>query len=59
MPGLIPGISRFGDRETEDVDGLDKPGHDDGASPLVVIASAAKQSMHPLCREMNCFAALA
>jgi hypothetical protein len=26
---------------------------------VVVIASAAKQSIHPLCRAMDCFAALA
>jgi len=32
---------------------------DDGASSLVVIASAAKQSIYPLCRAMDCFATLA
>jgi hypothetical protein len=29
---------------------------EDGASRLVVIASAAKQSIYPLCRAMDCFA---
>ena len=44
MPGLVPGISRFA-RERD----LNER----------VIASAAKQSIHPLCRAMDCFAALA
>jgi beta-N-acetylhexosaminidase len=29
MPGLVPGIHVFG-AQFEDVDGWDKPGHDDG-----------------------------
>jgi hypothetical protein len=28
MPGLVPGIHVFLNREEEDVDGRDKPGHD-------------------------------
>jgi hypothetical protein len=30
MPGLVPGIHVFLFRRTEDVDGRDKPGHDNG-----------------------------
>jgi len=29
MPGLVPGIHVFLSRACEDVDGRDKPGHDD------------------------------
>ena len=29
MPGLVPGIHVFALREEENVDGRDKPGHDD------------------------------
>nr|WP_229197158.1 ABC transporter [Bradyrhizobium acaciae] len=29
MPGLVPGIHVFISGEQEDVDGRDKPGHDD------------------------------
>jgi hypothetical protein len=29
MPGLVPGIHVFGAAEKQDVDGRDKPGHDD------------------------------
>ncbi len=29
MPGLLPGIHVFGDVFKKDVDGRDKPGHDD------------------------------
>jgi hypothetical protein len=50
MPGLVPGIFVLGDRESEDVD---------GASRLVVIASAAKQSISRQNGCMDCFAALA
>jgi hypothetical protein len=30
MPGLDPGIHVFDDAKRKDVDGRDKPGHDDG-----------------------------
>jgi hypothetical protein len=30
MPGLVPGIHVFEVAKTKDVDGRDKPGHDDG-----------------------------
>jgi hypothetical protein len=30
MPGLVPGIHVFLDLRMQDVDGRDKPGHDDG-----------------------------
>jgi hypothetical protein len=30
MPGLVPGIHVFSGRGKKDVDGRDKPGHDDG-----------------------------
>jgi hypothetical protein len=30
MPGLVPGIHAFGAARKEDVDGRDKPGHDEG-----------------------------
>jgi hypothetical protein len=29
MPGLVPGIDVFESRPKEDVDGRDKPGHDE------------------------------
>jgi hypothetical protein len=29
MPGLVPGIHVFGLSSNKDVDGRDKPGHDD------------------------------
>jgi len=29
MPGLVPGIHIFGSTSTKDVDGRDKPGHDE------------------------------
>jgi hypothetical protein len=29
LPGLVPGIHVFGRRVDQDVDGRDKPGHDD------------------------------
>ncbi len=29
MPGLVPGIHVFGSIDKKDVDGRDKPGHDD------------------------------
>jgi hypothetical protein len=29
MPGLVPGIHVFGSASKKDVDGRDKPGHDD------------------------------
>jgi hypothetical protein len=29
MPGLVPGIHVFGATPKKDVDGRDKPGHDD------------------------------
>jgi hypothetical protein len=29
MPGLVPGIHDFGRAACEDVDGRDKPGHDE------------------------------
>jgi hypothetical protein len=29
MPGLVPGIHVFLQRRSKDVDGRDKPGHDD------------------------------
>jgi hypothetical protein len=29
MPGLVPGIHEFVSRGQEDVDGRDKPGHDE------------------------------
>jgi hypothetical protein len=29
MPGLVPGIHDLSGGDTEDVDGRDKPGHDD------------------------------
>jgi hypothetical protein len=29
MPGLVPGIHVFGATSKEDVDGRDKPGHDE------------------------------
>jgi hypothetical protein len=29
MPGLVPGIHVLSAQEKEDVDGRDKPGHDD------------------------------
>ena len=31
MPGLVPGIHVFSAASKEDVDGRDKPGHDDVA----------------------------
>jgi hypothetical protein len=30
MPGLVPGIHVFLSNSTKDVDGRDKPGHDEG-----------------------------
>jgi hypothetical protein len=30
MPGLVPGIHVFATTHQEDVDGRDKPGHDEG-----------------------------
>jgi hypothetical protein len=30
MPGLVPGIHVFLSAEQQDVDGRDKPGHDEG-----------------------------
>jgi hypothetical protein len=37
MPGLVPGIHVFGPTKAEDVDGRDKPGHDEegGTSPAM------------------------
>jgi hypothetical protein len=32
MPGLVPGIHVFGTTSKEDVDGRDKPGHDEEAT---------------------------
>jgi hypothetical protein len=29
MPGLVPGIHEFQPNDREDVDGRDKPGHDE------------------------------
>jgi hypothetical protein len=29
MPGLVPGIHVFKSKQIKDVDGRDKPGHDD------------------------------
>ncbi len=59
MPGLVPGIHVFARISTKDVDGRDKPGHDDGESNLVVIASAAKQSIARHSGWMDCFVAVA
>jgi hypothetical protein len=33
MPGLVPGIHVLWPRRKEDVDGRDKPGHDEKISP--------------------------
>jgi hypothetical protein len=55
MPGLVPGIFRFG---VCDADGRVIE-HVDVLAPAkmhkAVIASEAKQSIHPLCRAMDCF----
>jgi hypothetical protein len=46
MPGLVPGIHVFGAISKKDVDGRDKPGHDEngrrkvGKVILIAIASA-------------------
>jgi hypothetical protein len=34
MPGLVPGIHVFLSTASEDVDGRDKPGHDDVATSI-------------------------
>jgi hypothetical protein len=39
-----PGRPRLGARAEDDVDGRDKPGHDDGTEPLLRSAQATKQS---------------
>jgi alkylhydroperoxidase family enzyme len=62
MTSSCPGLSRastFLRPGKKDVDGRVKPGHDDGASNLAVIASAAKQSISRQNGCMDCFAALA
>jgi hypothetical protein len=35
MPGLVPGIHVFQNKQDEGVDGRDKPGHDDQWSPTL------------------------
>jgi hypothetical protein len=46
MPGLVPGIHvSTGVAAREDVDGRDKPGHDELSICYIVIANSAKQSM--------------
>ncbi|MGJ5082195.1 hypothetical protein [Bradyrhizobium sp. HKCCYLS3013] len=40
MPGLVPGIHVF-PRMPNDVDGRDKPGHDDGEASVRIIQVAA------------------
>jgi hypothetical protein len=41
MPGLVPGIHVFGTTWKEDVDGRDKPGHDE--RPSIPFRSALGQ----------------
>jgi D-alanyl-D-alanine dipeptidase len=47
MPGLVPGIHVFLKLPRKDVDGRDKPGHDDGGCPvkIIVIALAVAASV--------------
>jgi hypothetical protein len=41
MPGLVTGIHALGQRKERDVDGRDKPGHDDCADKRHPTTSAA------------------
>jgi hypothetical protein len=42
MPGLVPGIHVLKEGNEEDVDGRDKPGHDEGVLPPGAQASIAR-----------------
>ena len=50
MPGLVPGIHAFCRRDKKDVDGRDKPGHDDGKrlSPRQVEDALGDDAEHHL-----------
>jgi phage terminase Nu1 subunit (DNA packaging protein) len=49
MPGLVPGIHVFAQRDQEDVDGRDKPGHDEKRIILErVLLKPAQPSAAPL-----------
>jgi hypothetical protein len=56
MPGLVPGIHAFKRVPKKDVDGRDKPGHDDvdGSSPetigirITIVIAPAVWSLCPL-----------
>jgi hypothetical protein len=39
MPGLVPGIHVFDVTSKKDVDGRDKPGHDDGLAARSLLAA--------------------
>jgi hypothetical protein len=49
MPGLVPGIHVFlnGESENEDVDGRDKPGHDDSVQLETALAARRRVSGRP------------
>jgi hypothetical protein len=42
MPGLVPGIHDLITSQIKDVDGRDKPGHDDGDHPYLVDPLSAR-----------------
>jgi len=42
MPGLAPGIHVFLYAATQDVDGRDKPGHDECCNSLLIAPSEAR-----------------
>jgi hypothetical protein len=46
MPGLVPGIDVLKHRQFKNVDGRDKPGHDDSSPPVV----PAQAGTHIPCR---------
>jgi len=49
MPGLVPGIHVLRLTLNEDVDGRDKPGHDEGWFCVRVTATCAVRFLHQLC----------
>jgi hypothetical protein len=46
MPGLVPGIHVLQRSSKEDVDGRDKPGHDELAMHFQVLRNQRKHRLH-------------
>jgi hypothetical protein len=47
MPGLVPGIHVFASLEKKDVDGRDKPGHDEESHRMAILERRMDRAVLP------------